>query len=244
MGSLWGPRIDPGYYISHPNAAGSYWQNGCALDAGSAMVFDSNLNWLGEQSCRHLVANHGRSSTAPIVTNLVDTWVGVAGYDVPDPASVDTAHEISWQPTWTTCHGPLILLADRIMDNGTGVTVRDLDIHYHYKIETGLSSKLWLYAALTSSDLPPDLGGYWAISRAVDETHTGEREMTITLSASAALDAFRDGAPLTGRVTASDTRVQGRWLVGYLWIAAVTQRIEEDENPQNYLYAYDAYETR
>lgn len=246
MGSISGPRIEPGWYIEHPDAASTYWGDGNALDAGMAAIIDSNINWLVEQSARQLVVDIPSRAGALVPLNQVgETWVGFNGLparaaperDKPFPS------EISWERPWATCYGPFVFVADRLVASDVGTTLREVVVQFDYVLDSSPSSEIWLYAAISPSDSPPSVAPPWAFERAIIDSGAGQHQRQLTLSVANAVSAYRDGQPLTGRAN-DDARVTAPWLVGYLWVAAVSVKLNPSDTPENWLYSVGAVEQR
>jgi hypothetical protein len=254
MTSLAGPRLTPGRYIRHPDDSSTYWQDGHTLDAGSGQVFDSNINWLVEQSCRHL-AMDTFAEPGPMVNlnSVAETWANLSGWDVPE-APVFSASgpddrtirvgEISWERPFAHCCGPFVLIADRIVTDNVGASLRDVVVEIDYVRDTAPASELWLYAALSGSDSPPDVVAPWAFARKRVSSGTGQQQYPLTLSVNHALDAYADGATLVSRPAAGNAQVMVQCVVGYLWVAFVSVKLNPTDTPENYVYAINAYEVR
>lgn len=143
-------------YVTMPAASSAFWTDGRAIDAGTAHIIDNNLSHLASESVRHLAWN-------PLYGEI--TWSshnensGWAGYEDADGytagtglAAVTRANAISWDWRTAVVDGPFYLIQDRLLTAG-GYGPRSV----HVYVETDATGDgLALYAALTSSELPPD----------------------------------------------------------------------------------------
>ena len=144
-------------YVTMPAAASAYWQDGRALDSGTAHIIDNNLSHLSAESCNHLCWYPGPGAITWVshaVNSGWTTYEDADGYTAGTGlAAITRANAISWDWRTAVVHGPFKLTQDRLLTAG-GYGPRLV----HVSVETDCTSGagLALYAALTNSEAPPD----------------------------------------------------------------------------------------
>ncbi len=152
-----GERAYP-YYRAHPAAASIALNDGDALDAGSAIDIDSNINWLEYEGCRPLVNSLGGQRTS-----YVTALLSLVGYDdVPAPqfdgtySTVALNQQILWGPNTCYRFGPFDIIADRVVQSGAAdgrVVLRPIKMAIDlYSAVANFTSTQIIYAATLSPD--------------------------------------------------------------------------------------------
>lgn len=240
MADLSGERFDDNEYVPHPPGASSYWENGAPLDAGGAMVFRSNLSKLVSQSYRPLVQTIGRGIVRVATTQ--GTWDNLRDpSSLPNDGSTpDLAHQISWSPLHAAKF-PVLLIADRQLTGVAGLGLRRTEVRFDHA-HRGSTHNFYVYAALTRTQSPPDLGGVLAIDRADVSATSGQGQTSIILAPTTAVDVQRDAVPITARAEGSDVRTVAYAIMAYLWVGWVSEQLNPFVGPDDFVYAVSAWE--
>jgi len=224
-------------YIKHP-AHGEGWAgDSIAMDAGSAMIFDSNASHLSSESLRHWGSALGPGSNVSAAT-----VTGSTGYD--DIAEItgsaiggSAATFIGWDHRTSFRFGPYALIQDRPLARG-GYGPRKVRVAVRCYVAGGAVFKV--AAALTSTPAPPDQGvlvigvvagtvsGIGNVPAGTD-THTIDLECPDTVPANAAWRAGRGGSQGPASI---EFAVAWLWVGWYLHSGTAT------------LINVDCYETR
>ncbi len=160
---LIGERLDeaatpPGQYRKVPPLADSWLADGRPIDAGTAMIIDSNLSHLSYESLRHLVMMPGIGG----MKGAGNCWNNLAdGAPPAPPAGTTTAleAEISWDRRCARRYGAFPGIQDRAVTTG-GAALRSIKFRVYALsgvVTTGTGT-LTMYVAVTRSSAPPDLG--------------------------------------------------------------------------------------
>lgn len=208
-------------YVIMPAAASAYWQDGRALDAGTAHILDNNLSHLSAESVRHLCwyAGPGAITWSSHANNS-----GWSGYEDADGytagtglAAITRANAISWDWRTAICHGPFALTQDRLLTAG-GYGPRLV----HVAVETDCTSgsALALYAALTNSEAPPDQNNliawtYTGHPSSLTYASNGYSVNGLTLSAASPVPSntrWSSRQRAASRVSSHQTQLTQAWL--------------------------------
>lgn len=144
-------------YVVMPAASSAYWTDGRALDSGTAHILRNNVAHLASESVNHLCWAPGPGAISWVSHAVNSGWGGYEdadNYTAPTTlAAITRANAISWDWRTAMVFGPFRLTQDRLLDTG-GYGPRLV----HVSIETDCTSGagVLLYAALTSSEAPPD----------------------------------------------------------------------------------------
>lgn len=172
----------PGRYIKHP-AAGSWLTDGKPLDTGSALIIDSNLSHLVDESYRNWIWEV-RAISTPFKGD--DGWTGLT--DTSNPSAQTGASSIPWDQTVARRWGPFPALVKSGGTNGDELSLRKLKLIFSAYLSGSapLSSHTWHFALTLgtfgsgrSQGVPSDSNTLWyqslvAVSTMVESTYTAE----------------------------------------------------------------------
>lgn len=148
--------------LAMPAAASAYWQDGRALDSGTAHILDSNLSHLSSESVRHLGWCAGPGSITFTSESVNSGWAGYEDAPTLTPTDLTKPDAISWDERTALRWGPFAIPQDRALTLG-GYGLRDVYARVDVDAVTGgASDGLYLFAALTASELAPDIGNVLA----------------------------------------------------------------------------------
>lgn len=217
----------PGSYVRIPtSAASAMFRDGCACDAGAAMIYQSNLSHSVSESLRHL-CTFVLGGTLSQVTG----WSGIR--DVPDPGGVTALSQISWRPSVSARFGPFYAIEDREADDGTPV-LRKIVCETYAK--SGASDTLEVYVAITAGlDPEPPLFGVVA-----SETFSAPTSIAVTTKTLEAELPLTGTTPLRVRPASSTTFGAVETIVApwWLWLGW------KSTNGGDKLLSFAAYEGR
>lgn len=121
-------------------ASTSVWLNGDSIDAGTAMILDSNLSQQARESLHHL----GTAIGPGVVYSNTGSFADLLDQVTPtNPAA--PLQEISWAQRTTVCFGPFDLTCDKRTDDGNVPR----SIRVWIDVNKGASESLTCYAAVT-----------------------------------------------------------------------------------------------
>jgi hypothetical protein len=135
-------------YIKHPapgtSAPGA---NGITLDAGTAIILDSNASWLCRESCRQITTHAGPGSITVFAgsSKLFTEGVSLLGPPRADSAPT-TIGEIPWDRRTAVRLGPFQLVADE--ENAEGALV-PRKVRFAVDVSKSGGVTLDLYVAIT-----------------------------------------------------------------------------------------------
>jgi hypothetical protein len=157
------PRI-----LKMPPAASAFWQDGRFLDAGTAMILDSNLAHLAHESTRHIGWSLGPGALTHSPDLTASGWDGYEDTDAPTSAPLIDApldRVISWDERTAMDFGPIFGVQDHT--NAAGLDVlRRVAVAVHCDAPTPSGDNgLHLYAALTLDPSPPSQNNALAWAR-------------------------------------------------------------------------------
>lgn len=203
-------------------ASADLWLNGQAIDAGTAIILDSNLSQQSRESLHQLACALGPGGVYPGNTggawdNLLDNF--------PQTNPATPLYEVAWTQRRGMCFGPFDLTSDlRTADGNTPRKIR-----VRYDVHKGASESLTVYTAITQGPGIPQAD-------------------TIVASGSAALTGTgRAGVTSTHQITPSGTARRrcaespieyGPYADLYVWIAW------KSTNEDDAIYAVSVWEVR
>ena len=131
---------NPSRYLKHP-AAGSWLLDGETLDAGSAIVLDSNLGHLLTESYRHLLWE----VKAIVYPHKAGTgWTDLT--DTSNPSGATGASTIPWDQTLARRWGPFVGLLTAGGSNGDLVKLRRMRLDITDFLGTSSPTITWHFA--------------------------------------------------------------------------------------------------
>jgi hypothetical protein len=203
-------------------ASTDVWLNGDSIDAGTAMILDSNLSQQSRESLHHLGCALGPGLL--VSESQTSEFLYILDQETPSNAA-SQVQQVGWTQNRSMCFGPFDLVQDtRLTDGNTSRRVTVV-----VDCDASTTSSLVLYAAVTQGPAIPTDTTFLAFARSPVVTASRARH-TITLSVQPVAGIVRRGQQNpTEMTTYSDAYV---WLA---WRAT---------SESDYIYAIDCWEVR
>lgn len=167
-------------YIKIPPNTACWLNDGMTLDAGTAMIYENNINHCLTENLRELVHAIGHNGQEAIPKTTFG-WETADIEGAPSDPSTEPLHrQIAWTRKCSVRWGPYFIPADRPLGDGN-YTIRKVKCHLGYSNASGIADSIF-YVALTPDADPPRNG----ILPGCIETHTdgasgdGATELTIS----------------------------------------------------------------
>lgn len=203
-------------------ASTNVWLNGDAIDAGTAMILDSNLSQQTRESLHQL----GCALGPGVLLNQTQANEFAYLLDQETPSNAASqVRQVSWTQPRTMCFGPFDITQDtRLTD---GITSRRVVVSVDCDAST--TSSLVLYAAVTQGPAIP-----------TDTTCLGFARTPVTTASRTTVDITVSVQPVAGVVRRGQQNPSEMttFTDAYVWIA---WRATSDAD---YLYAVSVYEVR
>jgi hypothetical protein len=145
-----GQYVVPRFVKIPAPVAGAPGANGITLDAGAAIVLDSNTSWLCRESCRQITAKPGPGSITVFTdsSKLFTDNASLLGPPRADSAPT-TVGEIPWDRRTAVRIGPIQLVSDEENDGGQLVPRK---IRFSIDVSKSVGVTLDLYVAITRTE--------------------------------------------------------------------------------------------
>lgn len=203
-------------------ASTSVWLNGDSIDAGTAMILDSNLSQQARESLHHL----GCALGPGLLVSQTQTSEWRYLLDQASPTNPSSqVEQVGWTQARSMCFGPFDLTYDRRTTDGQ--TPRGVQVVVD--CDASSTSSLTLIAALTQGPAIPTPTTVLGYSRLVVPTASRARQTLIVASVS---------AQQTVRRAQQSPSEPTSYLDAYVWLA---WRATGDAD---YIYAIDCWEVR
>ena len=203
-------------------ASTDVWLNGDSIDAGTAMILDSNLSQQSRESLHHL----GNALGPGLLVSQTQTSEFQYLLDQETPTNAASQlRQVGWTQARTMCFGPFDLVQDtRLTDGNTSRRVQVV-----VDCDASTTSSLVIYAAVTQGPAIPTDTTFLAFARVPVLTASRTRH-TITLSVQPVAGVVRRGQQNPSEMTTYGDQ--------YIWVA---WRATSDAD---YIYAIDCWEVR
>lgn len=203
-------------------ASADLWLNGQPIDAGTAMILDSNLSQQARESLHQLACALGPG--ALVSQNQTNEFGNLLDQDTPTNAS-SQVEQVGWTQARSMCFGPLDITQDA--RTSEGVTSRRIFVAVDCDAST--TTSLVLYAAVTQGPAIP-----------TPSTTLGFRRFVVPTASRAVQEigvGIQPVAPVIRRGAQSPTEPTA-YLDAYVWLA---WRATTDAD---YLYSVSVFEVR
>lgn len=198
------------------------WTNGQPIDAGTAMILDSNLSQQARESLHHLGCALGPGLL--ISETQTSEFVHLLDQETPSNAA-SQVRQVGWTQARAMCFGPFDLTQDcRLTD---GIVSRRVVVSVD--CDAGTTSSLVLYAAVTQGPAIPTDTTCLGFAR-TPVTTASRTTVEITLSVQPVAGVVRRGQQNPSEMTT--------FTDAYVWLAW------RATNTADYLYAVSIYEVR
>ena len=203
-------------------ASTNVWLNGDSIDAGTAIILDSNLSQQARESLHHL----GCALGPGLLVSQSQTSEFAYLLDQASPTNAASqVEQVGWTQARSMCFGPFDLTYDRRTTDGQ--TPRS--VHVVVDCDASTTSSLVLYAALTQGPAIPTPTTVLGYSRLVVPTASRARQ-TLIVGSVAAQQTVRRAQQSPSEPTS--------YLDAYVWLAW------RATSASNYIYAIDCWEAR
>jgi hypothetical protein len=215
-----GEVLPVGKRLCTPSTA--LWIDGDAIDAGTAMILDSNLSQQARESLHQLGCALGPGLL--VSQSQVNEFAYLLDQETPTNAP-SQVRQVSWSQARTMCFGPYDITPDRRTTDGTiarGVVVS-------VDCDASTTTSLVLYAAVTQGPAIPTDTTFLGFAR-VPVTTASRTTVEISLGGQAVAGIVRRGQQNPSEMTTMTE--------AYVWLAW------RATGESDYLYAVSVYEVR
>ena len=203
-------------------ASTDVWLNGDSVDAGTAMILDSNLSQQARESLHHLGCALGPGLL--VSESQTSEFQYLLDQETPSNAA-SQVRQVGWTQNRSACFGPFDLVQDtRLTDGNTSRRVQVV-----VDCDASTTSSLVLYAAVTQGPAIPTDTTFLAFARSPVVTASRARH-TITLSVQPVAGIVRRAQQSPSEMTT--------YSDAYVWLAW------RATSNANYIYAIDCWEVR
>jgi hypothetical protein len=203
-------------------ASTDVWLNGDSVDAGTAMILDSNLSQQARESLHHLGCALGPGLL--VSESQTSEFQYLLDQETPSNAA-SQVRQVGWTQNRSACFGPFDLVQDtRLTDGNTSRRVQVV-----VDCDASTTSSLVLYAAVTQGPAIPTDTTFLAFARSPVVTASRARH-TITLSVQPVAGIVRRAQQSPSEMTT--------YSDAYVWLAW------RATSNSNYIYAIDCWEVR